>query len=80
MKFIADNYFIIIAVAVFLLLALIGYLIDSEKNKKTNNESVIEEESNQKILNVNEENEEESTLNEKISEIPLVDEEEKVSK
>ena len=45
MKFITDNYIIIIAVGLFLIFALIGYLIDmlrNNKEDKTNN-SIPEE-------------------------------------
>ncbi len=33
MEFIAKNYFLIIIIAAFLLFALIGYMVDSEKRK-----------------------------------------------
>lgn len=33
MEFIAKNYFLIIIIAAFLLFALIGYIVDSEKRK-----------------------------------------------
>ena len=41
MEFIAKNYFLIIIIAAFLLFALIGYMVDTEKKRKKgeNNES-----------------------------------------
>ena len=41
MEFIAKNYFLIIIIAAFLLFALIGYMVDTEKKrtKGANNES-----------------------------------------
>lgn len=34
MEFIAKNYFLIIIIAAFLLFALIGYMVDTEKKRK----------------------------------------------
>lgn len=42
MEFITDNYIIIIIVAGFLIFALIGFIVDTTKNKKLK-ETVIEE-------------------------------------
>ena len=34
MEFIAKNYFLIIIIAAFLLFALIGYMVDTDKKRK----------------------------------------------
>lgn len=57
MEFIAKNYFLIIIIAAFLLFALIGYIVDSEKrkNKKliepTKSQENVKEERNEKAEN-----------------------------
>ena len=56
MEFIAKNYFLIIIIAAFLLFALIGYMVDTDKKRKKSesNESSdrqenVKEEINQEI-------------------------------
>ena len=39
MEFIAKNYFLIIIIAAFLLFALIGYMVDTEKKRKKGGKS-----------------------------------------
>ena len=57
MEFIAKNYFLIIIIAAFLLFALIGYIVDSEKrkNKKlsepTKSQENVKEERNENAEN-----------------------------
>lgn len=70
MEFIAKNYFLIIIIAAFLLFALIGYIVDSEKrkNKKLDEPSKSQE-------NVKEERKEkEENEDPSESEIPEIEE------
>lgn len=39
MEFITNNYLIIIIIAAFLMFALIGFIVDTEKNKKRKEEN-----------------------------------------
>lgn len=68
MEFIAKNYFLIIIIAAFLLFALIGYMVDTDKKRKKgeNNESSDRQE------NVKEEINQESPQNENF--IPEIEE------
>lgn len=43
-EFIVDHYLFIMIVAAFLIFALIGYIIDSTRNKKKDTRDVLEEE------------------------------------
>ena len=78
MEFIAKNYFLIIIIAAFLLFALIGYIVDSEKrkNKKlsepTKSQENVKEERNEKAEN---EDTDESEIPEIEEEIPEISEE-----
>ena len=50
MEFIAKNYFLIIIIAAFLLFALIGYMVDTDKKRKkseSNRQENVKEEINQ---------------------------------
>ena len=71
MEFIAKNYFLIIIIAAFLLFALIGYMVDSEKKRKAGGNA----KSNSRQENVNEEkNEQEENQAENESFIPEIEE------
>ena len=55
--FIANNYLIILLITVFLIFALIGYLIDSSKNKKNKEEGILTEKDDitiEEIISTNE--------------------------
>jgi hypothetical protein len=41
MQFITDNYLFILIVASFLIFALIGYIIDTQRNKKNNSNNEV---------------------------------------
>ena len=58
MKFITDNYIIIIIVGLFFVFALIGYLIDMLKNNKTDDNTIVmpEEVSPIEVTNIEEKN------------------------
>ena len=68
MEFIAKNYFLIIIIAAFLLFALIGYMVDTDKKRKKS-ESY---ESSDRQENVKEEINQESPQNEDF--IPEIEE------
>lgn len=51
MKFLINNFIIIIFVGVFIIFALIGYLIESSKNYTKTKDKLIESELNEDILN-----------------------------
>ena len=79
MEFIAKNYFLIIIIAAFLLFALIGYIVDSEKRKtKKLSEPTKSQENVKKERNEKAENEEtdESEIPEIEEEIPEISDEE----
>lgn len=68
MEFIAKNYFLIIIIAAFLLFALIGYMVDTDKKRK----KVESNESSDRQENVKEEINQESPQNENF--IPEIEE------
>ena len=68
MEFIAKNYFLIIIIAAFLLFALIGYMVDTDKKRKKSESN----ESSDRQENVKEEINQESPQNENF--IPEIDE------
>lgn len=68
MEFIAKNYFLIIIIAAFLLFALIGYMVDTDKKRKKSESN----ESSDRQENVKEEINQESPQNENF--IPEIEE------
>ena len=68
MEFIAKNYFLIIIIAAFLLFALIGYMVDTDKKRKKSESN----ESSDRQENVKEEINQESPQNEEF--IPEIEE------
>lgn len=68
MEFIAKNYFLIIIIAAFLLFALIGYMVDTDKKRKKSESN----ESSDRQENVKEEINQESPQNEDF--IPEIEE------
>ena len=68
MEFIAKNYFLIIIIAAFLLFALIGYMVDTDKKRKKSERN----ESSDRQENVKEEINQESPQNENF--IPEIEE------
>jgi len=73
MEFIAKNYFLIIIIAAFLLFALIGYMVDTDKKRKKGEN----DKSSDRQEFVNEENTEQNPENESfIPEIEEISEEE----
>ena len=68
MEFIAKNYFLIIIIAAFLLFALIGYMVDTDKKRKKSESN----ESSDRQENVKEEINQESPKNEDF--IPEIEE------
>ena len=68
MEFIAKNYFLIIIIAAFLLFALIGYMVDTDKKNKNGEKN----ESRNRQENVKEETNQESPQNENF--IPEIEE------
>lgn len=68
MEFIAKNYFLIIIIAAFLLFALIGYMVDTDKKRKKSESN----ESSDRQENVKEEINQESPKNENF--IPEIEE------
>ena len=68
MEFIAKNYFLIIIIAAFLLFALIGYMVDTDKKRKKSESN----ESSDRQENVKEEMNQESPKNENF--IPEIEE------
>lgn len=73
MEFIAKNYFLIIIIAAFLLFALIGYLVDTDKKRKKGDN----DKSTKRQEIVNDELEEQTPENESfIPEIEEIKEEE----
>lgn len=68
MEFIAKNYFLIIIIAAFLLFALIGYMVDTDKKRKKGESN----ESSDRQENVKEEINQESPQNENF--IPEIEE------
>lgn len=63
--FVVDNYLLIIIITVFLIFALIGYIIDSSKNKKNKEEGILTEKEDVVI----EEIEKNPIFNENINEV-----------
>lgn len=57
LDWVVNNYFIVIIVAVFLIFALIGYIVDSTKNKNNESKNIHNNEENNQI------NAEENTAN-----------------
>ena len=68
MEFIAKNYFLIIIIAAFLLFALIGYMVDTDKKRKKGESN----ESSDRQENVKEKINQESPQNENF--IPEIEE------
>ena len=68
MEFIAKNYFLIIIIAAFLLFALIGYMVDTDKKRKKSESN----KSSDRQENVKEEINQESPQNENF--IPEIEE------
>lgn len=68
MEFIAKNYFLIIIIAAFLLFALIGYMVDTDKKRKKSESN----ESSDRQENVKEKINQESPQNENF--IPEIEE------
>ena len=68
MEFIAKNYFLIIIIAAFLLFALIGYMVDTDKKRKKSESN----ESSDRQENVKEEINQDSPQNENF--IPEIEE------
>ena len=68
MEFIAKNYFLIIIIDAFLLFALIGYMVDTDKKRKKSESN----ESSDRQENVKEEINQESPQNENF--IPEIEE------
>lgn len=63
MEFIAKNYFLIIIIAAFLLFALIGYMVDTDKKrKKEGNKELNERQENVNIAETPETEENESFI------------------
>ena len=80
--FITNNYLIVIAVAIFLIFALIGYIVDSSRNKKLNKDALNSPEPDTNEVPKTEEVpkveevpivEEQATVKEEITEVPKVE-------
>ncbi len=71
MDFIVKNYIIILIVAAFLIFALIGYVIDSTKNKKNKEEELLTKPNDEVDINMIREDVEEPSVSEEVTSAPI---------
>ncbi len=71
MDFIVKNYIIILIIAAFLIFALIGYVIDSTKNKKNKEEELLTKPNDEVDINMIKEDVEEPSFTEEVTSAPI---------
>ena len=71
MDFIVNNYLVIIIIAAFLIFALIGYAVDSTKNKKNKEEGLLTKPNDE--VDVNMIMQEPSDFTEEVTSSPIED-------
>lgn len=76
MDFIVNNYVIILIIAAFLIFALIGYAVDSTKNKKNKEEGLLTKPNDEVDINmIREEPVNEPSFTEDVTSAPIANDE-----
>lgn len=80
MDFIVKNYVIIVIIAAFLIFALIGYVVDSAKNKKNKEADLLTQPNDEIDINmIKEEQTPEQSFTENVTSAPITEDENQIN-
>ncbi len=80
MDFIVKNYVIIVIIAAFLIFALIGYVVDSAKNKKNKEADLLTQPNDEVDINmIKEEQTPEQSFTENVTSAPITEDENQIN-